>query len=991
MKANDVDLIQGVLDGDQDAFTVLVDKYQKSVHALVWRKIGDFHIAEELTQDVFLKVYKRLSTLKRPEHFPGWLYVIATRHCFSWLRRKRVPTKSLDAMSTAELEEVCYAQYEVARDEETTVEHQRELVKRLLKKLPESERTVVTLYYLAEMKSEEISTFLGVSSNTVRSRLRRARERLEKEESIIQDVFNNFQLSPHLTKNIVREIARIQPAAPSVSKPWLPWGFSFASTLLVILMMGAGPRTLSRFQQPYNLDATSEMTIELVEAPVLLALELKQDVRNQYGITGNLRSGSGIDTKTDKRLLAAAQTDTVVPLETKPKWIPVKGPAGGYVSNLFVTSQKDLYATAGAQLYRLDNNSTEWGLINAGAPISELIAERNGTLYIATQKHLFVSTDRGMTLIPVGPLPEGRAVALLITDPSQVRRPQDAQPEMYLVLTNGVFRSTDVGKNWHVFNEGLAGAGIQAAAVIDNALFLGTNPLFLGTKRGLYRLNTGVWEKLPIAPSQPVQSLAVADNRIYCSTRKQDNSWSDSLYVSNDFGESWTDITPLQKLPPFVKLAAIGDTLWIIGRGILRSTDVGRTWEDLGPHGHAFLLNASSAVALDEDTLFHGSSVGPGASVIRSDDGGKHWHPFTVGIAATHIKDLAQVNNVFYALTYKGIATSTDGGAREYTPPNPPYQGGSIATSTDGGAQWAYIQPVEPFSVTSLTVVGDSLYFRVNRGDSRNGLFHLQPYAGTPQLVEGMPVYVEATPDKASELLPTTDPRALVKTVNVETRQQRRAGEFAISGDTFYVEYERKLYRWTRGEHTWHDTGMQDAPALGNYYPHEGLQFAVSGKVIYLGKNNGSLFQSLDGGDTWRDRTATFPFPMDRSKLPLVELSDLHEMMRKLPHFKDIVYVGNTVYIITEDGTAMSNDGENWQPLTDEKSLPITTSKFAVKGTTLYSASETGVYRLNNETNTWIQIAPEVPGGVTSLAVADDVLYVGTNYRGILRLPLPGR
>ena len=133
MKANDVGLIQRVLDGDQDAFTALVNKYQKSVHALVWRKIGDFHIAEELTQDVFLKVYKRLSTLKRPEHFPGWLYVIATRHCFSWLRKKQVPTKSLDAMSTAELEEICYMQYKANCSAESAIEHQSELVKRLLK------------------------------------------------------------------------------------------------------------------------------------------------------------------------------------------------------------------------------------------------------------------------------------------------------------------------------------------------------------------------------------------------------------------------------------------------------------------------------------------------------------------------------------------------------------------------------------------------------------------------------------------------------------------------------------------------------------------------------------------------------------------------------------------------------------------------------------------------------------------------------------------
>ena len=309
MKTNDTDLIQRVLDGDQDAFITLVNKYQKSVHALVWRKIGDFHIAEELTQDVFLKAYKRLSTLKRPEQFPGWLYVIATRHCFSWLRKKQVPIRSLDAMSTDELEEVCYARYEADRGETAAIEQRHELVKRLLKKLPESERTVVTLYYLAEMSGEEISQFLGVSPNTIRSRLHRARQRLEKEEVIIQEVFDSFQLSPNLTENIVQEIARIKPASPPVSKPWLPWGFSFASTLLVILMIGTGPRALSRFQQPYDLDATSEMTIELVDTPVIQVSTRKSDTRTQFGISDIHGKNSGAGSQSEPTLLAAAQAD----------------------------------------------------------------------------------------------------------------------------------------------------------------------------------------------------------------------------------------------------------------------------------------------------------------------------------------------------------------------------------------------------------------------------------------------------------------------------------------------------------------------------------------------------------------------------------------------------------------------------------------------------------------------------------------------------------
>ena len=67
MIQSDAELIQRTLDGDQDAFGSLVNKYQKGVHALVWRKIGDFHIAQEITQDTFLRAYEKLGTLKRSD------------------------------------------------------------------------------------------------------------------------------------------------------------------------------------------------------------------------------------------------------------------------------------------------------------------------------------------------------------------------------------------------------------------------------------------------------------------------------------------------------------------------------------------------------------------------------------------------------------------------------------------------------------------------------------------------------------------------------------------------------------------------------------------------------------------------------------------------------------------------------------------------------------------------------------------------------------
>ncbi len=76
-REDDVQLIHKILSGDDTAFGILVEKYQKSVHALAWRKTQDFHYAEDIMQDTFLRAYNKLPTLKNPNQFAGWLHVIA--------------------------------------------------------------------------------------------------------------------------------------------------------------------------------------------------------------------------------------------------------------------------------------------------------------------------------------------------------------------------------------------------------------------------------------------------------------------------------------------------------------------------------------------------------------------------------------------------------------------------------------------------------------------------------------------------------------------------------------------------------------------------------------------------------------------------------------------------------------------------------------------------------------------------------------------------
>ena len=111
MIEEDIQLIHRILSGDDAAFTALVRKYQKSVHALAWRKIGDFHYAEEVTQDIFLQVYNKLSTLKDPRLFAGWLYVMTSRHCSNWRRDNKARLQLLETIAMDAVDKSAYARY----------------------------------------------------------------------------------------------------------------------------------------------------------------------------------------------------------------------------------------------------------------------------------------------------------------------------------------------------------------------------------------------------------------------------------------------------------------------------------------------------------------------------------------------------------------------------------------------------------------------------------------------------------------------------------------------------------------------------------------------------------------------------------------------------------------------------------------------------------------------------------------------------------------
>ena len=151
--------------------------------------------------------------------------MIASHLCSDWYRKNPQPLESVETLDASKMEQMSYSRYMAEKQATEIDETRREIVKKLLQKLPESERTVITLYYFGEMTSEAIGEFLGVSANTVRSRLSRARNRLKKEEDMIRQSLDSFQLSCLPDREYYGvKISRTTPVRPSANKPVLPWG-----------------------------------------------------------------------------------------------------------------------------------------------------------------------------------------------------------------------------------------------------------------------------------------------------------------------------------------------------------------------------------------------------------------------------------------------------------------------------------------------------------------------------------------------------------------------------------------------------------------------------------------------------------------------------------------------------------------------------------------------------------------------------------------------
>ena len=173
-RVDDRALIDAVLAGERDLFSILVERETPTVYRACLRILGQQHDAEDVTQEAFITAFRSMRTYRGDGSLRGWLLRIATRLAFRRLSQRR-PADALDDPLSDRLRADPRAEPAAAM----ILNERRAAVRDAVASLPEQYRDVVALRFFADLSLSEIATVTGRPLNTVKTHLRRGLERLE--------------------------------------------------------------------------------------------------------------------------------------------------------------------------------------------------------------------------------------------------------------------------------------------------------------------------------------------------------------------------------------------------------------------------------------------------------------------------------------------------------------------------------------------------------------------------------------------------------------------------------------------------------------------------------------------------------------------------------------------------------------------------------------------------------------------------------------------
>ena len=179
------EIIQRCKNNDTQAFSYFVKKYQNSVFQTVFRMVGNYQEALDLTQEVFIKAFKAIHNFRGESSFRTWIYRIAINLCISQRRKysvnKVAQAYSIDATIQTKNGEMEIDPPDASEDPSKTIIQKESLkeIEEAIESLSDDFKTVIVLREIEGLSYEEITEILGIPKGTVRSRLHRARSELQ--------------------------------------------------------------------------------------------------------------------------------------------------------------------------------------------------------------------------------------------------------------------------------------------------------------------------------------------------------------------------------------------------------------------------------------------------------------------------------------------------------------------------------------------------------------------------------------------------------------------------------------------------------------------------------------------------------------------------------------------------------------------------------------------------------------------------------------------
>jgi len=181
-KNEEAALVRRAQSGDEMAFRDIVERYQSKVFSIIYGILRNHNDAEDIAQQVFTKVYFSIKSFDFRSSLLTWIYKITVNECYDYLRKKKV-RKLVYESDFSEEDALRMEHSEPARDQRQPVDvalAQRDLVMKLLARLPEEERNLLLLKEVEGHSVEELAAMTGINENTIKVKLFRARQKLLK-------------------------------------------------------------------------------------------------------------------------------------------------------------------------------------------------------------------------------------------------------------------------------------------------------------------------------------------------------------------------------------------------------------------------------------------------------------------------------------------------------------------------------------------------------------------------------------------------------------------------------------------------------------------------------------------------------------------------------------------------------------------------------------------------------------------------------------------